>query len=122
MVARTITDNSPPNDGKNPKGGAPRSLLAGNIHFPQIGPSLALSTASGKLMHTIMAGQPSSSASPRPGPGALDLSKVGQRSSDKAAKKVLALHREGLSYVDRTQRRGQQEYCYGSRQACGVQL
>jgi hypothetical protein len=41
-------------------------LLAGNIHFPQIGPSLDLSTARGKLMHTIIAGQRSSSASPRP--------------------------------------------------------
>jgi putative DNA-invertase from lambdoid prophage Rac len=75
----------------------------------QTGLSFDLSTASGKLMRTIMAGLAeferdlirervkSGLASAR-SRGVKLGRQVGQRPSDKKAKKVLALHEEGLSY------------------------
>ena len=73
------------------------------------GLSFDLNTASGKLMRTIMAGLAeferdlirervrSGLAAARARGVALGR-KVGQRPSDKKAKRVLAMHREGLSY------------------------
>jgi putative DNA-invertase from lambdoid prophage Rac len=75
----------------------------------QTGLSFDLSTASGKLMRTIMAGLAeferdlirervkSGLASAR-ARGVKLGRQLGQRPSDKKAKKVLALHKEGLSY------------------------
>jgi putative DNA-invertase from lambdoid prophage Rac len=75
----------------------------------QTGLSFDLSTASGKLMRTIMAGLAeferdlirervkSGLASAR-ARGVRLGRQVGQRPSDKKAKKVLAMHQEGLSY------------------------
>jgi len=75
----------------------------------QTGLSFDLSTASGKLMRTIMAGLAeferdlirervkSGLAAARSRGVALGR-QVGQRPSDKKAKKVLRLHEEGLSY------------------------
>jgi putative DNA-invertase from lambdoid prophage Rac len=75
----------------------------------QTGLSFDLSTASGKLMRTIMAGLAeferdlikervkSGLASAR-GRGVKLGRQVGQRPSDKKAKKVLGMHQEGLSY------------------------
>jgi putative DNA-invertase from lambdoid prophage Rac len=84
----------------------------------QTGLSFDLSTASGKLMRTIMAGLAeferdlirervkSGLAAARSRRVALGR-QLGQRPSDKKAKKVLQLHEEGLSY--RTQCRIEQE-------------
>src|SRR5215467_4408421 len=75
----------------------------------QTGLSFDLSTASGKLMRTIMAGLAeferdlirnrgkSGLASAR-ARGVVLGRQFGQRPSDKKAKKVLAMHRDGLSY------------------------
>ena len=91
----------------------------------QTGLSFDLSTASGKLMRTIMAGLAeferdlirervkSGLASAR-GRGV----KLGRRPSDKKAKWVLAMHKEGpVLPADRPQRRAQQEYGNGYCQA-----
>ena len=75
----------------------------------QTGLSFDFSTASGKLMRTIMAGLAdferdlirdrvrSGLAAARARGVALGR-QVGQRPSDKKAKRVLAMHRDGLSY------------------------
>jgi len=75
----------------------------------QTGLSFDLSTASGKLMRTIMAGlaeferdlireRVKSGLSAAKARGVALGRQVGQRPSDKKAKKVLQLHKEGLSY------------------------
>jgi DNA invertase Pin-like site-specific DNA recombinase len=75
----------------------------------QTGLSFDLSTASGKLMRTIMAGlaeferdlireRVKSGLSAAKARGIVLGRQVGQRPSDKKAKKVLQLHGEGLSY------------------------
>jgi putative DNA-invertase from lambdoid prophage Rac len=75
----------------------------------QTGLSFDLSTSSGKLMRTIMAGlaeferdlireRVKSGLSAAKARGIVLGRKVGQRPSDKKAKKVLQLHEEGLSY------------------------
>ena len=75
----------------------------------QTGLSFDLSTASGKLMRTIMAGlaeferdlireRVKSGLSAAKARGIVLGRKVGQRPSNKKAKKVLQLHDEGLSY------------------------
>jgi putative DNA-invertase from lambdoid prophage Rac len=75
----------------------------------QTGLSFDLSTASGKLMRTIMAGlaeferdlirdRVKSGLAAASARGVLLGRQVGQRPSDKKAKKVLAQHKEGLSY------------------------
>jgi putative DNA-invertase from lambdoid prophage Rac len=75
----------------------------------QTGLSFDLSTASGKLMRTIMAGlaeferdlireRVKSGLSAAKARGIVLGRQAGQRPSDKKAKKVLKLHEEGLSY------------------------
>jgi putative DNA-invertase from lambdoid prophage Rac len=75
----------------------------------QTGLSFDLSTASGKLMRTIMAGlaeferdlireRVKSGLAAAKSRGVVLGRRVGQRPSDKKAKKVLQLHEEGLSY------------------------
>jgi putative DNA-invertase from lambdoid prophage Rac len=75
----------------------------------QTGLSFDLSTASGKLMRIIMAGlaeferdlirdRVKSGLAAASARGVLLGPQVGQRPSDKKAKKVLAQHKEGLSY------------------------
>jgi putative DNA-invertase from lambdoid prophage Rac len=75
----------------------------------QTGLSFDLSTASGKLMRTIMAGlaeferdlireRVKSGLAAAKARGVVLGRQVGQRPSDKKAKKVLQLHEEGLSY------------------------
>ena len=75
----------------------------------QTGLSFDLSTASGKLMRTIMAGlaeferdlireRVKSGLAAAKARGVVLGRQVGQRPSDKKAKKVLQLHGEGLSY------------------------
>jgi len=75
----------------------------------QTGLSFDLSTASGKLMRTIMAGlteferdlirdRVKSGLAAASARGVLLGRQVGQRPSDKKAKKALAQHKEGLSY------------------------
>jgi putative DNA-invertase from lambdoid prophage Rac len=75
----------------------------------QTGLSFDLSTASGKLMRTIMAGlaeferdlirdRVKSGLAAAKARGVPLGRQVGQRPSDKKAKKVLQLHEEGLSY------------------------
>jgi putative DNA-invertase from lambdoid prophage Rac len=76
----------------------------------QTGLSFDLSTASGKLMRTIMAGLAeferdlirdrvkSGLAAARARGAVLVGRQLGQRPSDKKAKKVLAQHNQGLSY------------------------
>jgi DNA invertase Pin-like site-specific DNA recombinase len=75
----------------------------------QTGLSFDLSTASGKLMRTIMAGlaeferdlireRVKSGLAAAQARGVVLGRRVGQRPSDKKAKKVLAMHRDGLSY------------------------
>jgi putative DNA-invertase from lambdoid prophage Rac len=75
----------------------------------QTGLSFDLSTASGKLMRTIMAGlaeferdlirdRVKSGLAAASARGVILGRQVGQRPSDKKAKKVLAQHKEGLSY------------------------
>jgi DNA invertase Pin-like site-specific DNA recombinase len=75
----------------------------------QTGLSFDLSTASGKLMRTIMAGlaeferdlireRVKSGLAAAKARGVVLGRQVGQRPSDKKAKRVLAMHREGLSY------------------------
>ena len=75
----------------------------------QTGLSFDLSTASGKLMRTIMAGlaeferdlirdRVKSGLSAAKARGVVLGRQVGQRPSDKKAKKVLQLHEDGLSY------------------------
>jgi putative DNA-invertase from lambdoid prophage Rac len=78
-------------------------------HIVQTGLSFDLNTASGKLMGTIMAGLPeferdlvrervkSGLAAARV-LGVVLGRQIGQRPSDKKAKHVLSMHREGLSY------------------------
>jgi DNA invertase Pin-like site-specific DNA recombinase len=75
----------------------------------QTGLSFDLSTASGKLMRTIMAGlaeferdlireRVKSGLAAAKSRGVALGRQLGQRPSDKKAKKVLQLHEEGLSY------------------------
>jgi putative DNA-invertase from lambdoid prophage Rac len=75
----------------------------------QAGLSFDLSTASGKLMRTIMAGlaeferdlireRVKSGLEAARSRGVIPGRSVGHRPSDKKAKKVLAMHRDGLSY------------------------
>jgi DNA invertase Pin-like site-specific DNA recombinase len=75
----------------------------------QTGLSFDLSTASGKLMRTIMAGlaeferdlirdRVKSGLAAAKASGAVLGRQVGQRPSDRKAKKVLAQHKDGLSY------------------------
>ena len=75
----------------------------------QTGLSFDLSTASGKLMRTIMAGfaeferdlireRVKSGLAAAQSRGVVLGRQVGQRPSDKKAKKVLQLHEDGLSY------------------------
>jgi putative DNA-invertase from lambdoid prophage Rac len=75
----------------------------------QTGLSFDLSTASGKLMRTIMAGlaeferdlireRVKSGLAAAKARGIVLGRQVGQRPSEKKAKKVLAMHRDGLSY------------------------
>ena len=75
----------------------------------QTGLSFDLSTASGKLMRTIMAGlaeferdlireRVKSGLQAAKARGIVLGRKEGQRPSDKKAKRVLSLHEEGLSY------------------------
>jgi putative DNA-invertase from lambdoid prophage Rac len=75
----------------------------------QTGLSFDLSTASGKLMRTIMAGlaeferdlirdRVMSGLQAARARGVVLGRQVGQRPSDKKAKKVLAMHRDGMSY------------------------
>jgi len=75
----------------------------------QTGLSFDLSTASGKLMRTIMAGlaeferdlirdRVKSGLAAARARGVKLGRQVGQRPSDKKAKRVLAMHKEGLSY------------------------
>jgi putative DNA-invertase from lambdoid prophage Rac len=75
----------------------------------QTGLSFDLSTASGKLMRTIMAGlaeferdlirqRVKSGLAAAKARGVVLGRQEGQRPSDKKAKKVLQLHEEGLSY------------------------
>jgi DNA invertase Pin-like site-specific DNA recombinase len=75
----------------------------------QTGLSFDLSTPSGKLMRTIMAGlaeferdlireRVKSGLAAAKARGVVLGRQVGQRPSDKKAKRVLALHRDGLSY------------------------
>jgi DNA invertase Pin-like site-specific DNA recombinase len=75
----------------------------------QTGLSFDLSTASGKLMRTIMAGlaeferdllreRVKSGLAAAKARGQILGRKVGQRPSDKHTKRVLQLHRDGLSY------------------------
>ena len=75
----------------------------------QTGLSFDLSTASGKLMRTIMAGlaeferdlirdRVKSGLAAAKARGVVLGRQVGQRPSDRKAKRVLAMHRDGLSY------------------------
>jgi DNA invertase Pin-like site-specific DNA recombinase len=75
----------------------------------QTGLSFDLGTATGKLMRTIMAGlaeferdlireRVKSGLAAAKARGVVLGRQIGQRPSDKKAKRVLALHREGLSY------------------------